>query len=288
MGRWTVAEWLAQTEAEDYLGGTTSLRREGRMVRDIEPELGRSESDDSKDGKEEGRHGKHLPPSPNALTNAYDEPPTPPPKTYLSGVHSWSGAPRLSADEEDSGRSSGGTKGGRRTRGKRGKSSRNNSVKTMQNGDPIYVDCRPEVVVESPSESRPRSQPARRPREFFSRSTPPKSKFRMTDGYTFNGQALEILVSTQVTATQSAHDAGRPRVFYPRSSSLPSAMNNLTPPPPLPPKDTPQARTHRALPAPPLANEPKASTNSKSTTTDEVASNGARRLRPLPVPRPPS
>ncbi|KAF7361273.1 hypothetical protein MSAN_01159700 [Mycena sanguinolenta] len=276
MGRWTVAEWLDQLqEHSSFPAGKESLGcGPGVYPHPIDTLL---EEDNEFEDEEDG-FGKPLPPSPGS------GPPTPPPKICNK----------------------------RRSRGKRGKTDpmHNGSINPERSPKPDsdYIFSRqPDMLVETSVALMPRSPSARRPREFLAGSsvkrTPSKSKskskWKMTtgrDGYTYDGP-LQILVSTQVTAAQSAHDAARPRVFYPRSSSLPtarpSASDNV---PPAIPDKTPtpnpsRTRTARALPPVPVVSAINAPTNNKhrqASTDSGVASSGPRRIRPLPVPRPPS
>jgi hypothetical protein len=194
-----------------------------------------------------------------------------------------------------------------RTRGKRGKAGTSlpcESEKPARITDGVgnFSYLRNDVLMASPTRSHPRSPNARRPREFLAGSnkrTSPNTKSkpaspRRTDGYTWNGHALEILISTQVTATRSPYDGGRPRVFHPRSSSLPSARNNLPPLPPAPPAKSPtrvQAQSHaqssRALPALPSAGVTNTSMNNtihRRLSSKGSTLNGALHFRPLPVP----
>ncbi|KAJ7641352.1 hypothetical protein FB45DRAFT_899999 [Roridomyces roridus] len=80
--------------------------------------------------------------------------------------------------------------------------------------------------------------------------------------------ALQVFVSTQTTAVASAPDLGRPRVFFPRSSSLQAHRNKA-----LVPVEEEHVQPRRALPVVPLSQEP---------TGSGVLE---RRVRPLPVPK---
>ncbi|KAJ6589087.1 hypothetical protein B0H19DRAFT_230180 [Mycena capillaripes] len=238
-----------------------------------------------------------LPPSPGIQVYAYhdDEPPTPPPKLHLADSHAFSlVAARPPAPAE--GRVHkilGAMKNTNRTRGKRGKAV---DTSRMLDGDNYHsrTELRGEDLVTSPTASQSRSPNARRPREFLARSglkpTSSRSKSRFKPAspragvYMYNGRALEILVSTQVTATRSAHDAGRPRVYYPRSSSLPAARMNQSLPPAPPEKNPPQSRSSRALPAVPSAGATNAPLNHSIDRNVGATPNAARPMRPLPVP----
>ncbi|KAJ7034710.1 hypothetical protein C8F04DRAFT_1100719 [Mycena alexandri] len=162
----------------------------------------------------------------------------------------------------------------------------------------------------TPTRSLPRSPATRRPREFFARSgvkrTASKSKsksksmsrmapFGQRDESGDHTQIIQILVSTQTTATQSAPDAGRPRVYYPRSSSLPGAQRIITTITTVPAQSSPtppaksaiKHRASRALPAVPENRVASVVVNtavrrSVSIQGSPVAS--SRRIRPLPVP----
>ncbi|KAJ7216949.1 hypothetical protein B0H12DRAFT_340325 [Mycena haematopus] len=292
MGRWTVAEWLAQVQQEypPFPGGKDALAYVDVGRPHYIGTLLEEKDDEFDDEEDEGNVGKPLPPCPGS-------PPAPPPK-FSSGAHSFSVVARSPADAFHPSLL-GAMKNSRRTRGKRGKtdSYMHESMKlgrsTEADSDHTFSRGQPEMLVATRAVVMPRSPDTRRPREFFARSSvkraPSKSKFKSKtstgrDAYRYNGQALQILVSTQVTATQSAHDAGRPRVFYPRSSSL-----NVPPAPP--DKDITQTpnRTSRALPALPVASAINAPTNiipRQASTDSDVASSGPRRIRPLPVPRP--
>ncbi|KAF7329002.1 hypothetical protein MVEN_02530200 [Mycena venus] len=303
MGRWTVAEWLAQAQEFSPLpGGEDDLEYgDGTYPHYIDALL-EEDDDEFEDEEDDNDYGKPLPsrPGPELLR---DGPPVPPPKTHLTGIHSFPIVAWPPADEDSL---LGVTKKSRRTRGKRGKA---DTIEKLDRSTEAGSDLKYRgYQMATSAGSLPRSPDARRPREFFVQSTvkrvPSQSKSKSKskpasarDGYTYNGQPLQILVSTQVTATHSPHDAGRPRVFYPRSSSLPSATNNVrsssSPPPAPPPKtSTPtRARSSRALPALPVASATNAPTNSvhrQASTDSGVVSNGPRRIRPLPVPRTPA
>ncbi|KAJ7629392.1 hypothetical protein DFH06DRAFT_719332 [Mycena polygramma] len=309
MGRWTVAEWLAQAQEFSPLpGGEDDVGYgDGTWSRRIDTLLEEDE-DDFEDDDDEGDYEKPLPPSPLQVPGMR---PAPPPKIYIAGPPALSNAARP-PEEGRVHKLFGAMRETKRTRGKRGKGTETSGPSMTEKPRRIAQGDRNglQVSVASPTASSPRSLSTHRPREFLvrsntkrvtskSKSSKPASP-RRTDGYTYNGHALEILVSTQVTATPSAHDAGRPRVFYPRSSSLPGARNNAPPPPvknsmpmpPVPSKYPPQAtQRSRALPAVPSAPATNALTNSsihRSVSATGGASNATRQIRPLPVPtRPP-
>ncbi|KAJ7334734.1 hypothetical protein DFH08DRAFT_879257 [Mycena albidolilacea] len=309
MGRWTVAEWLAQAQVRRAAWSANltkaAIPQEHSPLPIGEDECGdgtyhhyidtlvEEDDDDFEDEEEEDDYEKPLPARPKLLLDTRDLPPIPPPKIAsarspaVRAGHSFFGSPKQS----------------RRTRGKRGKADVAPAYASENPDRRMDDDCH------SPREGlHPRSPDTRRPLEFLPRSgvrRPSKSKSKPKtafghDQYSYSGQALQIFVSTQVTATHSAHDAGRPRVFYPRSSSLPSAASNglHAPPPPYKPSPpdktsnvTPHSWSSRALPALPVASATDAPANKvhrqASTDSGLASSNGPRRIRPLPVPRPP-
>ncbi|KAF8170719.1 hypothetical protein K438DRAFT_1982574 [Mycena galopus ATCC 62051] len=289
MGRWTVAEWLAQAQEHSPLpGGEDDLEYGDGMY----PHYHETLLEEDGEFEDEDDYGKPLPACPGPL------PPTPP--TKIASAQSFSVVAGSLVDRSGNSLFAS-AKESRRTRGKRGKTdtsvhaeSKKPERSTEADSDYNYLRCQPEILVPTPAEFMPRSPDPHRPREFFVRSNvkraPPKSKSKLKtafgrDEYTFKGQALQILVSTQVTETQSAHDAGRPRVFYPRSSSLPSAPNNVLPCPPNEIIMPTPSRSSRALPAVPVVSAINALTN--RSLNSAVASSGPRQIRPLPVPRPP-
>ncbi|KAJ6510420.1 hypothetical protein C8R45DRAFT_964044 [Mycena sanguinolenta] len=301
MGRWTVAEWLDQVQEYSSFPSVEESLEYGASVYPHPIDTLLEDEDDEFEDEEEN-FGKPLPPPPGSA------PPTPPPKF----ARPFTVVARSSVESSRLAFYGVGQKK-RRSRGKRGKtdSMHDGSMKPQRNPKPesdYNFSRQPDMLVETSLALIPRSPGTRRPREFLAGSnvkrTPsqskPKSKWKMPterDGYPSNGPALQILISTQVTATQSAHDAARPRVFYPRSSSLP----NTKPPAsgdvlPVPPAKTPiptfsHTRSARALPPVPVANAVEALTNDihrQASTDSGVASSGLRRIRPLPVPRPPS
>ncbi|KAF7290546.1 hypothetical protein MIND_01294700 [Mycena indigotica] len=90
---------------------------------------------------------------------------------------------------------------------------------------------------------------------------------RVESHYTYGATsgALEILVSTHTTEVQSAHDVGRPRVFYPRSSSLQALAGP------------------GAVASPPSRDKPQ-SPESQTLVEASTAKRSPRRaIRPLPV-----
>ncbi|KAJ6482128.1 hypothetical protein C8R47DRAFT_584703 [Mycena vitilis] len=307
MGRWTVAEWLAQAQEFSPLpGGEDGLGcGDETWSRRIDTLLEEDEDDFEDDEDNEGDHEKPLPPSPLQVPGVR---PAPLPKIYIAGPPVCSNATR----SPEAGRVHklfGAIRETKRTRGKRGKGAETSGPSMTEKPRRLAQGDRHElqVLVASSTGSSPRSPGTHRPREFLVRSNTKRATSnsksfkpaspRRADGYSYNGHALEILVSTQVTATPSAHDAGRPRVFYPRSSSLPGARNNLPPPPvknviPLPPvpsKYPPQAtQRSRALPAVPSAPAINALTNSSVHRSVSATGSATRQIRPLPVPtRPP-
>lgn len=160
----------------------------------------------------------------------------------------------------------------------------------------------PEFLIVTPANLQPRSPEGRRPREFFARSGVKRAKSKSklgaagskrtgehADGYVYNGQGLEVFVSTQTTAIASAPDSGRPRVFYPRSSSLQAARNHALPA--VPPEPVPKSQSRRALPAVPprLGPDTPPSNSHRRGSSRGSNSKSTRRIRPLPVPtRPPT
>ncbi|KAJ7475195.1 hypothetical protein B0H11DRAFT_2034479 [Mycena galericulata] len=293
MGRWTVAEWQAQ--AQQYSRGPLPGGMEELGYKDevypfristvLDDEEGGFEDED-----EDDYGGKGLPPlpaRPRIQTGACDDrPPTPPPKMArvsnalrregyvdkIMGVVRKTGAKGKKEENSVAGRIFRPRKGG------------------------------PEFMMVTPGTASPvRSKDGHRHREFSAGSglkrTKSKAKSSVaskptaqrTDGYTYNGQGLQIFVSTQTTAIPSGPDAGRPRVFYPRSSSLAAMSGNVLPPlPPKPPKKA--LETSRALPAVPARRVPDApnSHGHRRGSSKGSISRSPRRIRPLPIPKPTS
>ncbi|KAJ7186753.1 hypothetical protein C8R46DRAFT_279304 [Mycena filopes] len=311
MGRWTVAEWLAQAqeqsplpvEEQDYYGcplGINPVQFTTLHDNDTEDSF----EDDFGDGKA-------LPPIPGASVWPYhgpatNTPPTPPPKPRLSvaipvtvqppGPGKERSHPPLNVAKNDRMLGVGAFE----------KPARTPDRVVSRN---YYPRNGPQHLA-TPTRSLPRSPDTYRPREFSARSgvkrtaskskSTPKVKSKVAsfgrtrrEEATVPAQGLQIFVSTQTTATRSAPDAGRPRVYYPRSSSLPGFQRIAkTVPveslPPTPPAKSPiKIRSSRALPMVP--ENRAASVKLNTAVRRRVSQKGSplttvRRIRPLPIP----
>ncbi|KAJ7074509.1 hypothetical protein C8F01DRAFT_26887 [Mycena amicta] len=310
MGRWTVEEWQAQMELDPPFPGEKDMDDE--YVDEEEYEDGHYYDYTNDDSHRSSIH-KPLPLGPRA----YDElPPIPPSKTTLPSAVTV--RPPTPPHESVVHRIFDAVRG----------RSRSNSRST------VNVDTTPEVVdkyriqhhqrltpiIMSPTGSSPRS-PASGRRQFHahtglkrtkSKSMADKLKSKAvkaapalaSETYTYGASrgALKILVSTQTTETHSAHDAARPRVFYPRSSSLvasaelaaaaaavqrlaprhehsPGVMRKPSPPLPLPPPSPPATQAKIVTPAQRMSSIP-------ATAPRPVAARPGVRPLPVPVPRP--
>ncbi|KAJ7640164.1 hypothetical protein B0H17DRAFT_1216693 [Mycena rosella] len=310
MGRWTVEEWRAaqaQQQHYSYFGeldmDADALRLSRAVLLDDDSNEFKDEDEDEKEDVHAHKYGECLP-SPLPASPAV--PPTPLPKAPTRPFVVAQPAPLPLPPPEGRVHKLLGVIHRVRTRGKRGKAAGTNIAIAAGEPERPPDHCqraqrlRPDLeILVTPTRSLPRSPGGRR-REFrVSPRSPgmrivPKSKSKsksrphskvvvgQADGYTYNGQRLQILVSTQTTATASAPDARRPRVFFPRSSSLAAARqkNRLPPsppppPPPLPPPPEMNVVHHpRALPALPQA----------PPSVPPVLGPRTRRIRPLPVP----
>ncbi|KAJ6602486.1 hypothetical protein DFH09DRAFT_448555 [Mycena vulgaris] len=296
MGRWTVEEWQAAQAQQHYSVSGMDVDGLGKGDRvytpaDDDSDDFEDEYEDEDEGEWEWARAKPLPATPGV-------PPTPPPKTPTRAV------PVIAHVAQAS--SQGSCIGSRvhkllgamrkhRTRGKRSKAT-TIAVPTEKPGRTEgYSDYRREPrihrdVLLTPTRSLPRSPGAHRPREFLAsprttvakrvKSTPLKSNVTPASGadaYTYHAQGLEVFVSTQTTATASSPDARRPRVFFPRSSSLAATRHhNVLPPPPAPPPPQLEIVNHpRALPSLPMV---------PPHDIPLVPNKGTQRIRPLPVP----
>ncbi|KAJ7159834.1 hypothetical protein C8R43DRAFT_346591 [Mycena crocata] len=254
MGRWTVAEWQAQQQRYSFPGGM-DMDEDGYEVGRYPHRIHTMLDDDHEEVEDELDCDAYARPLPVA-------PPSPPLKTLRATTHAFPVVIKTASAGCSVSRLFSTMKPRCRTRGKRGKtpskvatesekpgrmSDRGDNSLSLspRGGGPAFLMVTPPV---------PRSPDARRPREFLARSgvkrTKSKSKSSATpkpgpermaadptgDGYTYHAQGLEVFVSTQTTATASAPDARRPRVFFPRSSSLAAGRNPLQAlsPPPLP------------------------------------------------------
>ncbi|KAJ7714087.1 hypothetical protein B0H16DRAFT_1619556 [Mycena metata] len=302
MGRWTVTEWLALAQEhspnreynDNGCTNTVNPYNDTRLYDEDEFEDDHGTREIFIDYYTAGRALPHTP----TCQWPYNESPSPPPKPRLAvaipvivhppdplgAVHP---STRVAASEVEK------------------------PARSPQRGrNANYYPRNGSQHLATPTRSLPRSPDTRRPREFFARSgvkrTASKSKSkaqskskmvpfgRRDESGLQHTQSIQILVSTQTTATQSAPDAGRPRVYYPRSSSLPGAQRVITTvpahsSPPTPPAKSPIKRVSRALPA-----VPENGMVSVTTVRRRVSSKGSpaaspRRIRPLPVPaHPPS
>ncbi|KAJ7119488.1 hypothetical protein C8R44DRAFT_175959 [Mycena epipterygia] len=310
MGRWTVAEWQAQIQQYDYpLPGGMDVDVYPRHINAV------AEDDDEYEDEDEDIYGKALPASPRAAMWGRDAPPTPPPKALRATTHEF----RTVASPPSAGyvhRLFGAMRKPGPSRGKRDNLKPDTDTPmTNDSEQPRWTPQRnanyeyepPRRVLGAPTTPMLRSPDTPRSREFVARSglKRTKSKSKATragsartaehgdgPGYIYNGQGLEIFVSTQTTATASAPDARRPRLFFPRSSSLAAMRKNAIPPPPPPKPEINSvlhaARSPRALPALPSRSgaDPRTNNNAHTRRSSKGSNRGVRRIRPLPVPEP--
>ncbi|KAJ7730864.1 hypothetical protein DFH07DRAFT_945307 [Mycena maculata] len=297
MGRWTVAEWQAQTQQYPFdplPGGVGELgygdeiypHRINTVLDEKEGEF-----EDEEAGNE---YGKPLPARPMMRTSPRSRPPTPPSKTTRPTTYEYP----ILVDRPPGGvvhklfgalRKTGHTRGQRDTFGE----ARDESKYRRPRKGGL------EFVMVTPARPPLRSPDGHRPREFLARSGLKRIKSRAKldapskaaesgGGYMYHGQGLQVFVSTHTMATPSAPDAGRPRVFFPRSSSLAATRDNALPRPPSLPEAKSQNKPQppRALPALPAGRGPDTATSKIHGRGSSKGSNSKStgRIRPLPVP----
>ncbi|KAJ7471833.1 hypothetical protein FB451DRAFT_308926 [Mycena latifolia] len=312
MGRWTVEEWrMAQAQQrysshEEVHVDVHALGHEDGVFPlavlyddDSDGFEDEDENEDDYDYEVMQAYRKPLPTRPGRGIQ-----PSPPPKTPTRVV------PVVQAHARPPAEGEGGCvrKLLRVIRGKGGKPAGTSTAVAEKPGRPAmtkykYQEPRTPRTPRTPRSPRsPRTPDGRRAREFVvSPRSPvtvkrpaqkskskskvkanPKAVVQEADVYAYPGrQGLQIFVSTQTTAMASAPDAGRPRAFFPRSSSLAAtqranALLSQSVPVPVPPLPEPLAVQHpRALP--PLPAAPR-------NNIPPVMSRSTQRVRPLPVP----